>query len=328
MALHEWVLHPRLEWYCQKLATVRAQRLLRDVKQLPVVVPPMFGWTDLGDAVGEKAQPQRGVELGTGQQRYLMPVRLQYSDDQLVLYGDDTQTVECTAVGPGGFRHELSWQSYPQHHRIRSSARISDGKVLIDGSTVIETSSQRSSLDHAGHGALWDILLSMEGQLVAALEHEHHNLRSEIYATLGIWHDRWVTSEEIDYMASTAVHNPSHPLLTTLEAHIADQQVFNNVDPHRHMASKVRRMAQIMIYDAIGDLADGMGSRIRNAAKTLDCKDPDTLPQMMLDHGLTTVRHHRSSIVTALNPVPKVAVTASDVGLDDLGDQGGWATWH
>ncbi|OAV62794.1 hypothetical protein [Enteractinococcus helveticum] len=328
MSLHEWARHPYLEWYCQKLSTVRAQRLLHDVKQLPAVVSPMFGWTDLGDAVGDKAHPPRGVELGAGQQRYLMPVRLQYPEDQQVLYGDQMQTVECVAVGAGGFRRELSWQSFPQQHRIQSEQAVSDDKLLVSNSIVVETSLQRSSLDRAGHGALWDILLSMERQLVAALEHEHSNLRAEIYSTLGISYDRWVTSEDIDYMASTAVHNPSHSLMATLEAHITDQQLFNNVDPQRHMTSKIRRMAQIMIYDAIGDLANGLGSRIRNAAKTLNCKDPEALPQLMLDHGMTNVRHHRSSVVTALNPVPKVAVAASDFDVDDISDQSGWATWR
>lgn len=318
MVTTQWVANPFLVEYCRELSTVRAHRLARDVTELPITVPPMFGWADLGDAVGKKSKAEGNAVLADGQDRYLMPVRLQYADDQQVLIGDGPHQVQCVAVGPGGFREELSWRSYPQHVRSAGAMVSSQGKMLVDKSTIIRAPQHMQQLSQAAHEALWTILLDLEQQLIAVMEHEHQNMRSEIYATIGKWSDRWVSSQDIEHVASLAVHNPSQSLMRALEAQINDQEVFDKVDPQRHMSSKVRQAAQRLVHDAIGDLSDGRGAKIRNAAAQLRCKDPDVLPQLMLDSGLTDVLHHRSSVVTALNPVPSAAVAMDGIDLDNI----------
>lgn len=327
MVTTQWVSNPHLAVYCRQLSAVRAQRLVQDIETLPVVIPPMFGWADLGDAVGKKAQPEHDITLATGQDRYLMPVRLQYADEHQVLIGQGPHHIDCVAVGPGGFREELTWHTATESSTSISSHTVAAGRLLMDAPTVITTATQRQNVLATGHEALWNILLQMEEHLIAVLEQEHRNMRSEIYATIGKWNDRWVSSQDIEHLASSTVHNPSQSLMRALDAQIHDQEVFTNVDPQRHMATKVRQAARRLIHDAIGDLSDGRGAKIRNAAKQLQCKDPDALPQLMLQHGLTDVLHHRSSVVTALNPVPSAAVAMDGADLENIPMTPGDQSW-
>lgn len=327
MTISQWAANPHLAFYCRQLSAVRAQRLVKNVATVPMIIPPMFGWADLGDAVGKKSQPEHSSELADGQERYLMPVRLQYLHEQQVLLGDGPHQVQAQAVGPGGFVENLSWQSSPLSVDSPGTQVMAHGKLLVDPPTIISTKTQRHRALETGHEALWDILLDMERQLIAALELAHHNMRSEMYATIGMWSDRWVSSQDIEHLASSTIHNPAQSLMRTLESQIHDQEVFDNVDPQRHMVTKVHQAAQRLIYDAIGDLSDGRGTKIRNAALQLKCKDPDTLPQLMLDHGMTDVRHHRSSVVTALNPVPSAAEAMDGADLENIRIAQGGQIW-
>ncbi|GAA2031272.1 hypothetical protein GCM10009720_09430 [Yaniella flava] len=328
MTISQWAANPHLAFYCRQLSAVRAQRLVKDLDTVPITISPMFGWADLGDVVGKKSQPEHSSELADGQERYLMPVRLQYLHEQQVLLGDGPHQVQAQAVGPGGFVKNLSWQISPQSVGSPGTQVMAHGKLLVDPPTIISTKTQRHRALETGHEALWDILLDMERQLIAALELAHHNMRSEIYATIGKWSDRWVSSQDIEHLASSTIHNPAQSLMRTLESQIHDQEVFDNVDPQRHMVTKVHQAAQRLIYDAIGDLSDGRGTKIRNAALQLKCKDPDALPQLMLDHGMTDVRHHRSSVVTALNPVPSAAEVMDGAELENIRMSQGGQIWH
>lgn len=327
MTISQWVANPHLAFYCRQLSAVRAQRLVKDVDTVPMIVSPMFGWADLGDAVGKKSQPEHSSELADGQERYLMPVRLQYLHEQQVLLGGGPHQVQAQAVGPGGFVENLSWQISAQSVGSVGTQVMGNGVLIVDSPTVISTKAAHNSVLKKGHEALWNILLDMERQLISALELAHHNMRSEIYATIGMWSDRWVSSQDIEHLASTAIHNPDQSLMRALESQIHDQEVFDNVDPQRHMVTKVHQAAQRLIYDSIGDLSDGRGTKIRNAALQLKCKDPETLPQLMLDHGMTDVRHHRSSVVTALNPVPSAAEAMDGNELENIRMSQGGQIW-
>src|SRR5699024_8398391 len=155
----------------------------------------------------------------------------------------------------------------------------------------------------------WALLNQMESSLRQELDREHERVRAEIYSSTRQWHDQWVSAEELDDLVSRLVHDPSQPLARTFEAQIHDEDILDKVDPVRHLVTKIRQVADRKIYDAIGDPSDGRGASIRRAAHQLQCKDPDMLPQLMVERGLSNVKHHRSSVVTALHPVPRTTVS-------------------
>lgn len=302
-----WVQHPALKLHCQHLSNLRAKSLIEDVNERMVILP-MFGWVNLGDAVGRKSLPTAGGQLAEGQERYLMPVRLKYRGNQWVPLNSIGNDIAFTAVGPGDFRIEGSFR-LDTSSICGQQTLLQNQPVIIEPSVIVSSTIQRSSIVEKADISYWALLSQMEQKLRQELEREHERVRAEIYASTRQWHDQWISAEELDDLVSRLVHDPTQPLARTFEAQIHDEDIFDKVDPVRHLVTKIRQVSDKKIYDAIGDPSDGRGAKIRQAARTLQCKDLDLLPQLMVDHGLSQVKHHNSSVVAALHPVPRTTVS-------------------
>ena len=302
-----WIQHPWLLRHCQHLAAIRVRQQVHSCSDRPLLVLPMFGWTDLGDAVGKKSLPGDEVDLADEQHRYLMPVRMQYDIGEAIAADQDIDTVDFIARGPGGFETKSSLQ-ISAGRRQQDRMVSDDGQLVTDGVTTVASSLASSQLAHDGNTALWTLLTDIEYQLRSALEADHDRVRAEIYASTKHWYDQWVTDQDVDQIVSRLVHDPNQPLMRTLMAQVEDPGVFDKVDPVRHLHTKIRQVARGKIYDAIGDPSDGRGAIIRDAAAKLDCKDPDTLPALMVGKQLTDVTYQRSTVVAALNPMPHTAL--------------------
>src|SRR5699024_8633538 len=127
------------------------------------------------------------TELAVGQQRYLMPVRLRYADDQHTLIGAGPHQVQAMTKGPGGFEQEVSWTVSTVSALVNGPSVSQSGALLVDQPTLITTAAQRRQLLTDSHEALWSILLDLEQRMAKELNREHAKMRSEIYDTIGRW---------------------------------------------------------------------------------------------------------------------------------------------
>jgi len=303
----DWIQHPWLLRHCQHLAAIRVRQQVHSCSDRPLLVLPMFGWTDLGDAVGKKSIPGDDVDLAEDQHRYLMPVRMQYDIGEAIAADQGIDTVDFIARGPGGFQAQSSLH-VSAGRRYDDRIVTDDGQLVTDGITMVSSSLASSQLVDDGHTALWSLLTDIEYQLRSALQADHDRVRAEIYASTKHWYDQWVTDQDVDQIVSRLVHDPDQPLMRTVMAQVEDPHIFDKVDPVRHLHTKIRQVARGKIYDAIGDPSDGRGAIIRDAAAKLDCKDPDALPALMVGKQLTDVTYQRSTVVAALNPMPHTAL--------------------
>src|SRR5699024_12459638 len=89
-----WIQHPWLLRHCQHLAAIRVRQQVHSCSDRPLLVLPMFGWTDLGDAVGKKSLPGDEVDLADEQHRYLMTVRMQFDIGVAIAAVQDIDTVD------------------------------------------------------------------------------------------------------------------------------------------------------------------------------------------------------------------------------------------
>lgn len=281
--------HPELLGLCRELADLRLSLDL-ECNDRPLLALPMFLWAGDGGASGRKS-------LREGDQRWLMPARIQWEHGLNVLDPEALGTASFRALAPG---IELSGDFNPATGVMRLHQ---DVPVQID---PVELTDPRAAA-RRGQAARWAMVERMEPAVQKAVRAAHSSMAAAMSRTLGDERGTWIDEPTVEQIVSRLLLGDGErtaSLARWIDLAM-DPRAFTRVDPMRHAVVHLRRDARAAVHEAIGD--PQAGPAIRTLARQMQTLDVPTLvEEFKRRHPGKRVGERAAK--TALNPTPAVAL--------------------
>ncbi|GAA4924253.1 hypothetical protein GCM10025790_21830 [Nesterenkonia rhizosphaerae] len=272
-------MHPALARYCQNLQSiwhcVNTEDLGAPEQAHAVLILPMFGWFDVGEAVGKKNLTPEG-------ERWLMPARLEWDIPAVsFLPVGQSLTASWTTTAPGVQRQgsvivTALEASVTKHVQSQFEAIDPPSKQALE----IARSNGNEAIDalRGSHTkAIWEITEHYLKVSEEMLENSHRKYRGEVYETRRIWHENWVDEQDRQDIINKVIFgdstDPSESDLGRMLTRHMEPGAFHKADPMRVGSATIAFHIRETLRSLIGE--PRQGSRIRAIAQSIGSTNID-----------------------------------------------------